>query len=207
MGLGERGGEGHLQLGDDASKPLYFSGEKQRPWRATPLFCSGTIDTIRYTLYTIYVSASYCMCPHATIYVSSYHCICGRIGTRRDAAGRRYWAGCSPPPAPPPPPPAERCPGEVDQYGWRPATKPCATRKTGMVQHKPQGTVVDGETVAGGWTKGYNGANGGGTFYYNHYTNRMAWKGPAKLPFKCTEVREKRESARASASVCERVRE
>ncbi len=79
------------------------------------------------------------------------------------------------------PPAAEDCPGEVDQYGWYPPTKPCSTRKTAMVEHMP-------EDPAGGWTSGVNGANGdSATFYYNHYTGRIAWKGPAKLPYKCTE--------------------
>ena len=50
-----------------------------------------------------------------------------------------------------------------------------------MVEHMP-------EDPAGGWTSGVNGANGdSATFYYNHYTGRIAWKGPAKLPYKCTE--------------------
>ena len=70
------------------------------------------------------------------------------------------------------------CPGEVDQYGWYPPSKPCASRKTGMVQKMPGGGVE------GGWTSGYNGD---AKYYYNHYTNRIAWKGPAKLPYECTE--------------------
>ena len=99
--------------------------------------------------------------------------------------------GCQEPPAPPPPPAAAApadCPGEVDQYGWYPAgTK--SPYKTDAQNRQAEGcagrekgrggapAAAAGPGRGGGWTEGYNTANGGAAFYYNHYTRRIAWAG------------------------------
>jgi hypothetical protein len=107
VGRGLRGGEGHLQLGDDGSRRMPLNGEARRPWRPTPLVGTGR-------------------------------------GAEEEEEGEVE---------------ASECPGEADQYGWRPATRPCGAGKVGnAVEEMPTASGVPG--IEGGWTEGYNTANG-----------------------------------------------